>query len=761
MKALARNILSCALALCVAAPALAYSPANIIPDAFPASQPLAKRLAVVYDSDVYDYADALGSAYSAYGYTLRSSENQEYGKLFKLLRDRGVRVDMYPSTYFKPTGYGAAAWATLGSTYKAVLCLGFRCNSNAGGAFVYAPDTAAIKRFFDPESTTAQLIHYTIPNYLDEGANISTQYRFGTGSYTGSTSYAADIYLNGATGNGDGTQFAFTTASGDSFFAHSFAAGCAVRSTGMGAAIDSTNARVTKVVRLFKPPSSGTWPMSTVTVRFNRNTALYADTLVSSDSHEALPVAWRVYWGSAGKHVDYVCMTGINDYTNCTGQVAYAVVARYVTVRPRKVGYEWDDHGTFGFDAENGATARKWPYPDTLSNYRDMLRRYGMSPMLETTGGADSLYLMATTTQNGKTYPYLRSGQWFFVPHVHDSASAHYLGNVFGVGSHIACASGCGFATHRYAFRDSAGITAGDEWARYGIYQRLRLQDSAYVASFGARPVPYLSFTNDVTAPVDLNISSNGGWSAAATASFKSLSPDSLNMVLAAAGKLYVRGFTAYQTSDSNSTTVFGFAKQQRTFYGLRWASGIPKTAGISALTGLNILERQFTYPDERMSASVPSWVTNVPKDARGRAIIRCVGAVSATVTATVTDYPNVSFFRSAAQTILPQLMGVTGANPTRGFTDMAQPGGGRSAVRQAYNASSAAGALKLRNSDAIEIRMLYQHPLSTHWGGGYDSFPLDKEYLRVGVLDPLKALNGIAGYSLIQWVQPWEVFSK
>lgn len=758
MKALARILASCALALCVAAPAIALSPANRIPDE---RLPYANRLAVVYDSDVYDSLNAVVVANRIYAITMRSSENLEKGRLVKLIREQGGSVTMFPSSYFKPAGRGGAQWATLGDTYPCVLFLGSNCSSRSGRAYV--PDTAAILRFYDPESTTAQIIHYTSPDYVSEN-NTLTARRVGTGCYTGSVSWQPAWNVNGASGNGDGTNCAFVTSRGDSMFVTSFASGVAVRGTGMGAAVDSTHARVTSIVRLFTPA----WPgaamkLSTVTPQYSLQMSLYADSLVRTDGREALPIAWRVYWGSAGKHVDYVCMQMLDSYTNCTAQFAYALVSRYVKLAPVKAAYEWDDHGTFGIDDNSLASHRAWPYPDTLSNYRAMMRRYGMNPMLETTGGADSLYLMATTTQNGKTYPYLLDRSWYFVPHVHDSIGSHYLGNVMGIGTHIACEIGASgnFIAHRYAFRDSADITPGDEWARYGIYQRLVLHDSAYVAAFGAKPAPYLSFTNDISMPLDASLLSTYGMPGGPfDASSKLISPDSLFLAFACAGKRYIRGFTSWQQDTSDSR--HGVSRSSRSLYGLRWGDNSIKTVGVGATTGILSASRYFSLPDQRYVVTVPEWArTKAGANSMGRATVRCVGTVAMTQTSAISagTYDNVSKFRGNSQTVLPQIMGLTFARP-QGTMYMRSDGIGTPS-KIVQTPASGYSSLTLRNSDIARIRMLYQHPLSTRFGGGYDDWPVDKESLRVGVLEPLSALNTIAGHSLVRWVQPWEVFDK
>ena len=793
MKKLAAALL---LALAIALPAVSMPPGQLWPVLNTNGR---KPVCFIYDSDVIDSAQASVAADNVYGRSFLQTENLSLGCLKTLLQEQGNEFHVYPSSYFKCNGAGAAAYATLGNTYSVIVGMGFRCT--VGG--VYVPDTARILRFFDPDSTNAQIIQCGFSDHWDDGG------RFGTGTDFGGTQPSAQsplFYLNTR-------GLAFTsTASGDTIYWFA-AVGRAIlnRSIYPTCGYDSTNQRVRKIVRLFNPALkvngytganntgakivSDTLEYTGAMIQSCRNDsskALYADSLVHG-VNTMLPLAWRVYWQS-GAHVDYVpilnnTQTG-QAYIMGAGEILLSLISRYAVLDPIRVGYEWDDHGTFGFD-DNSTNQRQWPYPDTLNAWRAFMASYGLS-RIETTGGADSLYRMATQRQNGKIYPSLFASQWRFVPHVHDTTTGvdsagvyHPLGSVLGMGSQIACANGNTYSPdHRLAFRDTAIAPGVDnsasgvyDYMKKGIYQRLVQQDSAYTAAFGpGHTAPYLSFPNDISAPLDSWNGSAGSlsyYTNGKTGSGAGCVPrDSLMLAFACAGKLYIRANVAGQYGDSAGnggahgpawTQMDGSTHLKPTGYG-PWTPGSTQAWSTTTSSGNGYYDREFDYSSERYIGY------NAPAAFRGRNGIRtngtfevrCISTESLTATSldSVTSRSDLDYsWRSGSLVILPELLGLRRPNVAGYKGDLNI---GEKLVPTSIGRSGTNGYF--RSTDNNRVRMLYQHPLSSNY------FPYnvenrgevgDEKAMKVSVLWPLAALNNLASHSLITWVYPWEVFTR
>jgi hypothetical protein len=488
------------------------------------STPRNRSIAVVWDAvdDSTATASQAGTQ-KIFRYTL----NQSQGRLFAALKEQGARIDFYNSTYFRGTGADSAPdslWRHIGAKYGVVMVM------NMGSLFSQ-PQASFSKRFFCPDSFSAadqypQLIHLGCTDAWQEDSSASAPTNsYGTCSYR---SVASSVILAGTAG-ADSSHFAFLTPRGDSIgfstAAYAVAQPVAKRATG-----------VAQVVQLFRPtvnaPSINADAMTANTAiqgKAGPVSTYYADSVAGD--YEVMPVAYRVYWNS-GRWVDYSIVDMNNSSFDNTGHVTLALVNRYLDLKPLPVAYEWDDHGTFGVDdtlGENGrVTYQRWPRLTTMLPWITQMDSMGVK--WNTTGPGDSLYLMATTTQNGKTYPYIlsRGNRLPFLPHVHDTFTVHPLGIVNGRGTHQAALASSAQYSPRVAFRYDPGNAVS--YLRYGIYDRLRLQDSTYTALFGpGRVIPYLSFCNDIVAPISYRTQNNGGDG--------TCPPDSFFLALAAAGR--------------------------------------------------------------------------------------------------------------------------------------------------------------------------------------------------------------------------------
>lgn len=536
---------------------------------------------------------------------------------------------------------------------------------------------------------------------------------------------------------------------------------------------DSTYYRVSKTVRLWTP----TWDAggkfrstSNSIVRADSANVMGADS-VARYASEPLPIAWRVYWKPRGteiswlsdptstsRSVDFVAMTGQVGSYACTAHYAYALIARYAKLDNQRLAYEWDDHGTFGWDKVDSTTGSNnyktmWPVPDSLRTYLSMLGEYGISGF-STTGPADSLYLMATTSQNGKQYPWLRSG-WQFVPHVHDTAEAHPLGMVLGLGSNSCGYSGNSIFHPRYAFRSDASL-AVDQPFKYGIYNRLVRQDSAYVSLFGRGAVaPYLSFPNDYSATPSVRrqkVTLGGN----VLVFNPDCPPESLFAAYRAAGKRIVRGFVDLQNPYD---TTFVDATSYGT--GVSPAYAMWQDTVASLTTRQRFTTRYFSLPDQVFRGVLPPALAAYADNPNGVYSVRCVGTIAASQTgATIISasgtYPYTYQFRQAATTVTPTLLGLWFSPP---HIAMPLTQYGESAI-----GGNLTGAKVFRFSqDVGRIRMFYQHPGSSQFATGspWARFNPEREIARVNVLSNIRALEGVAGHTLVQWVRPWEVFDK
>ena len=536
---------------------------------------------------------------------------------------------------------------------------------------------------------------------------------------------------------------------------------------------DSTHYRVNKIVRLWTP----TWDAGGK-FRSTSNNVVRADSadVMGADSvarymSEPLPIAWRVYWKprsvdlswlsdspSTSRSVDYVAMTGQVGSYACTAQYAYALIARYAKLDKQRIAYEWDDHGTFGWDKADSTTGSNnyktmWPQPDSLATYMAMLKSYGIASW-ETTGPADSLYLKATTVQGGKQYPWLRSG-WQFVPHVHDTTEAHRLGMVLGLGSNSCGYSGNSVFHPRYAFRND-GSLALDQPLKYGIWNRLAAQDSAYRAYFGTGSLsPYLSFPNDYSATVSLRrqkVTLSGNryvFSADCPA-------ESLFAAYKATGKSIIRGFVDLQNPYD---TTFVDATTRN--IGVSPPYAMWQDTAATLTTRERFTTRYFSDADRVFRGTLPAALAQYGDNPNGTYAVRCVGTIAASQTGAQIisasgAYPYTYQFRQAATAVVPTLLGLWYSPPRIGLprVDLGEA---------ALNGSFTLAKIFRYSQDTGRVRMFYQHPGSSQFATGspWARFNPEKEIARVNVLSNIRALEGQAGYQLVQWVKPWEVFDR
>lgn len=686
---------------------------------FYTTAPRNKSVAVIWDAVDDSLAGAGGNA-NVFRYTL----NQSQGRLFAALKEQGATVDFYRSTYFRDSDTDNAPgilWRRIGEKYGVVMVM----NMYAYWAFLPASTPPHfVRKFFCPDSFSTdypkpQLIHVGCTQAWREDSNAvdaTAQARaMGTCSYAG---VGNNVILAG-TSTADSSHFAFLTPRGDSI-------GFSTAAYGVAQPVAKRATGVASVVQLFRPTANAP---AVDADRLIANTTvlgypgpistLYQDS-VATDK-EVMPIAWRVYWNS-GRWVDFSVVDMNNSAFDNTGHVTLALVNRYLSLDPLPVSYEWDDHGTFGVDDTGGeingrVTYQRWPKQSTMTPWIAQLDSMGVK--WNTTGPGDSLYRMATTTQNGKTYPYLlsRGSRMPFVPHVHDTIETHPLGIVTGRGTHQAAIGSSAAFFHRYAFRYNPGASLPS--SRYGIYDRLRLQDSTYTALFGSgRTAPYLSFCNDISAPLDYRVQNNGGDG--------TCPPDSFFLALAMAGKTTIRGYVDGQSPDSTGHT----------------------TAAV--LNTALVINRPFTYAGQQVTVEIPSTLPQTGDRALGsKQTIRCIGTTTSGVSFASPANARSKTFRSAAQQTIPRLLHIMYTRPSIA---------GGNAFLGENQATQVALGLSNKNDDTAWIGMYYQHPGIQAGATPWTALEMTKEEFRVSVRDPLAALSGIAGHDFWRWVYPWEL---
>lgn len=534
----------------------------------------------------------------------------------------------------------------------------------------------------------------------------------------------------------------------------------------IGAAPDSTHWNVSKVVQLYRPPSSGTFnAVANVYYQCNKDSLskYYADS-VATYASEALPISWRTYWNppgqapSDGTHLADIpwlrgrSTSGWVDYwphlstvTNSTGAYSsmylYALIARYAKLDPIKIAYEWDSPGVFGVNAVTDSSTYyqpQWPSADTLKAFHDYVVSQGVPADFPMGSPPDSLYAKINTSQAGYQYPFLKGHS--FVASNRDTNFTHPYAAPIGIAQPgslpIDTYAGAVGTTHRVAFNRSASGT----YNAWGIYQRISMSDSAYSATGIGKVVPYLSFPHDYSLNLDSRPASNGNGRCP---------PDSQFLAMRLAGKRYVRGWT----SNLNPFPVGNSPNS-----GVNWAC-----VGVTDSTS-RAATRYFSGPDQFYDMCVPSgWSSATDVGLKMR--VRCIGA------AAFTEPPIYNVANAGTQPLKP-----TSRNryPFEATVKLATLLGITTPVAHAYNPQDQYGEAALgsgystgyvtsRSSDVGRVRMANQAPqylefASTNVWRGY---PAAKDHARIAIFDPLRALANIAGHPIHKWVNPWQVYDK
>jgi len=579
---------------------------------------------------------------------------------------------------------------------------------------------------------------------------------------------------------------------------------------------DSTNYRISNVVQLFRPTWNAQDSVKVVMTdgmcRLDSSASMYADT-VATRAMEMVPIAWRTYWQTqrgrtpswpnatdtlSRRWVDYVLMTvSVQGATwpsvvDNTGPQLLSVVSRYALVDPQLFAYEWDDFAPFNYDKQDssGLTySYRWPEPDTIASFVNNLRRYGVNSIV-TTGPGDSLYAQMAVPQGGwnesvtarRALKYAGLLGWVngFSAHTHDSLSTNRLGIVAGVGPSYA---GGAIAYPRTAFADGSALGGsgatftygtGSELVignqlKWGISQRFAMHDSAYRANFGSDVIiPYTSYPGDNSVPGNVVLSKWAGVGSVPRYKYSDsrgtgsqpwvlCPPESLYLAHAYNNKKYVRGYVVLGNP-------FGFTSGEGSVTLYRTPATMPATDTTAGF----VPNRYFNFPDERFYGKMPSsgapyYAPYQYADAdNGRYFIRCIGtiglypinALKGTKPNSIRNPARSCYIRSITGVDLPIVLGV--ANP------VPRPYQPQSALGETAQGATAF-FVNSRNIDVGKVRMIYQHPERTQimYGTLWGNRNWEWETMRVVVLDPLKALNGIAGHDQIKWVKPWQVYDK
>lgn len=734
-----RALILAALAAMLATPALAFNPAGsatprVLPvRAFPSfTKPLAQRVLVVFDGrdDALLTANVKADA---------AATTKILGPTLDAWRLAGAQVDVVRTDFFETPADSsigdvshkqgpAYLWQTLGSYYPTVVCVGF----NADGA-------SSRKRYFSADSTTAKIIHiggWAGSTYVD-----STTFGLCTATVSNSD-YRRGSVVSPYNTNADTLWFSQI--------------GYATRSASLLPGVSS-------VVRIFNPVKTATY-FGIVSDSTAGVFPAGSDTVAAAG--EIMPVAWRVYWTTSGRSVDYVIMAGSVSATTAygynMGHVLTALVSRTTQLAPAKAAMEWDDL----FDT-NPTNATRPANASIDSVYAEFRYTYGIPLAISTNprhaaeyfAGSNPTRESAWTTGGGWTW--IRRGiPW--VHHAHDSTGSDIasglVGRFGGYSTQNGSSDSAGTATTnvRYVYRHRYGIAPVNGDA-YTIKYRLQWADSVRnaVCPTCFTP-PYLSFPNNEMLPIDWRVSTGQSVASAVRSGFvtrwKSYQGDGkmpVDSVLSAfaaglripdGGTLYLR--TGVANNGTGAASVYrAHGAMPPGYTGGPPGDDSPHNWVVSGDGDSVIAKTPFAYPGERTASRIDGRLIRVRN-----------------ITPTTYDGVSRDNYRNNVQRTLSALLGCrTGTLTGGGFSTWAEsyaadPGGMFSA-----NAPQ-------RNFGVQNSRMVYLHPsaIASGWSfatGPSSSYAID--VARLGLLGGLRTLNSVAGHSLIRWVYPWEVYSK
>lgn len=767
MPKVTRYLLAAALALGLVAPAWAT-------DSFPTARvPKSRRVLFVNDAEITSF----GASPEKNAQRIRKTY---WGGLISALERQGAQVDIYPSTFFtKSTNVTAANVATLwknaGDTYSLAIF---------ANAVQYGTATAGASnrtRFMNADSTNVQIMVLWASNSRNEPMGADTTsgaYYWPLANFPHRLSTSANSLIGATTAYGNRTALrAYGTT--DTLWIPVVGTGwmrLPYKLRLNGNTVDTS--KVVRTVETFdisggtlSPYYSNADSTSTYYGALGDSTAS-ADSSAAGTYRELLGPAWKVYFDS-GRWVDHlVSYPGTSPtYTSNFSMLAYAIAARYLDLRPIRVAVEMDDV----FDMNPNNTGTRWSNAAYDSLFTKWVGTYNCKPLADVNPTHGYEYMRGDdptyeTAWSGAAWTWPRKWRNPWVHHSHDAVASRATSNLVGGfggyatgNANVVTIGGVNtfIKSPRFAFR----LTPGDTVYGASIYHRLRYSDSLRAAVCPECPLPpYLSFPNNEVLPVNWRVrTAPTGW-----ARYRSVSSDSLctidstflamarGLKIPSGGTLYLRGTLSAGSGDAGYLTF------------RPWGTQSPR----NAYTG-----NEDLYTADSVVAKTPFINPGDERIVRDRyGVTDPTGATSGTAywikvknVATVTFDPGssnqpITQLMSAAPVTLARLLGFW--NGTVTATSMGTVDANGNVYGEAFSldpASVYGTGNDQQNSGRDRPRVVYLHPgnyagVSTNPPIGPGDNYATSQFARF-ILQPVKALNNIAGKRIIQWVYPWETY--
>lgn len=674
------------------------------------------------------------------------------------------------------------AFRTLGDTYGLAVMVGFRA--------LFRTNASTEAKFFCPESTNVQMIHVGgIPSYsaFDDGSsplygagdstrsnasNTSTTNGRGVVPYLSTGGLQPDT-LWGERINYGVAPIAFFTSSKPTGFLNFVRLFHPVMNTGAGAASDSARYWGGAFDSTLSVNKAATYGAGTAQYRYRYGWwATHSDSVVRQP-YEPMPVAWRAYWtdtNADGKdHVDFVKVhSGANTrYVN--GDVALALCARYVQLKPVLMAYEMDDmanmNPTDGHSAgRDGITSTLMPQGTRPSNaYLDSLvtelkGTWGVKVTANIAPDSIVAYANGTPTTEWATNPAAavsRHTYYFnhalpWIHHAHDSSGTigsnlvgkfggYYPANGQNLGSPVLGYTQIPAMTPRYPDRaDPYNLLDARNGGKYGIGSRLAYSDSLRRKNCPQCPLPpYLSFPNNDLLPLNWTVR-NSPFPTQAGDGLANLSSTFSSMALGLrvrpdGGVLYLRGYY-YILNSTFSTNI-----APHWYRGTRYPQFSPVNRWIGYDRDSLAMATIWLEPEgEYRVQSGYGPATNLR--------VKNVGCIP--VSGATSDMGG-QFAKS--QQMRNMLLGI--ANPIVRTSVWANDFG------ETYTADAnglASGNTNIIRNGPGRVRVAYNHPLGGTYGAGG---LVEVAQFRSMILRPLRALSTVAGHDVHKWVYPWETY--
>jgi hypothetical protein len=331
--------------------------------------------------------------------------------------------------------------------------------------------------------------------------------------------------------------------------------------------------------------------------------------------------------------------------------------------------------------------------------YRDLVGTYGIKTTIS--ADAESLIYYGSGAYPKGNFSFIKNWKSYVALHAHTVDSTRVYSHVLGRGSSSGDTTFSTIQSRRVAHRYNPGNAS--VYLRYGIYDRIRLNDSLLVHN-GYEPSPWMDFPNDGYISPNVNN----------TSPTAELTYDSLFTALHNAGKKYIRGFINLQ--DQNAWVGNGITNA-------RW----------------------FTLPDQ------------IYTTAAGLKIY-CIGAV------VVTGNPiSIDDMRDDFQNQLTDLLGfrnavIRGPGASLGYTRAINYGEIFGITQARNNGLNKCRIMYQHPKNYTDL------PNATeYWGApaGIRS-NADLTLLKTGILYGLEALKFLAGGNPIhEWVYPWQTLDR